>query len=130
MVLFLILSLFVSIDCPHPSIDYLPPVHLGVEVNVGILLTDMDEVLLAAEVTASVLPDSHLWRLLPWVAPVEFQAITAAIRRDQFDFSGRGGLDQAMLTSLYVEALLTDSRLADQVWELWNAGDRRLRWAG
>ncbi len=27
----------------------------------------------------------------------------------------------AMFTRLYVEALLTDSRLADQVWELWNA---------
>ena len=27
-----------------------------------------------------------------------------------------------MLTRLYVEALLADSRLADQVWELWNAG--------
>ena len=27
-----------------------------------------------------------------------------------------------MLTELYIEALLTDSRLADQVWELWNAG--------
>ena len=27
-----------------------------------------------------------------------------------------------MLTRLYVEALLTDSELADQVWELWNAG--------
>ena len=29
---------------------------------------------------------------------------------------------QAMLTSLYVEALLADPDLADQVWELWNAG--------
>ena len=29
---------------------------------------------------------------------------------------------RTMLTRLYVEALLTDSRLADQVWELWNAG--------
>ena len=27
-----------------------------------------------------------------------------------------------MLTRLYIEALLTDSKLADQVWELWNAG--------
>ena len=28
----------------------------------------------------------------------------------------------AMLTRLYVEALLADPDLADQVWELWNAG--------
>ena len=28
----------------------------------------------------------------------------------------------AMLTRLYVEALLNDPDLADQVWELWNAG--------
>ena len=27
-----------------------------------------------------------------------------------------------MLTRLYVEALLQDEALADQVWELWNAG--------
>lgn len=27
-----------------------------------------------------------------------------------------------MLTRLYVEALLADKELADQVWELWNAG--------
>ena len=27
-----------------------------------------------------------------------------------------------MLTRLYIEALLTDSKLADQVWELWDAG--------
>ena len=27
-----------------------------------------------------------------------------------------------MLTRLYVEALLRDESLADQVWELWNAG--------
>ena len=27
-----------------------------------------------------------------------------------------------MLTELYVEALLTDSKLADQVWEAWDAG--------
>ena len=27
-----------------------------------------------------------------------------------------------MLIDLYVEALLIDSRLADQVWDLWNAG--------
>ena len=29
---------------------------------------------------------------------------------------------RTMFTRLYVEALLTDSVLADQVWELWNAG--------
>ena len=28
-----------------------------------------------------------------------------------------------MLTELYIEALLADENLADQVWELWNAGD-------
>ena len=27
-----------------------------------------------------------------------------------------------MLTELYIEALLADKDLADQVWELWNAG--------
>ena len=27
-----------------------------------------------------------------------------------------------MLTVLYVEALLTDSKMADQVWALWDAG--------
>ena len=27
-----------------------------------------------------------------------------------------------MITSLYVDALLADEFLADQVWELWNAG--------
>ncbi len=26
-----------------------------------------------------------------------------------------------MLTETYIEALLIDSKLADQVWELWNA---------
>ena len=29
---------------------------------------------------------------------------------------------QLMLTRLYVEALLADTDLANQVWELWNAG--------
>ena len=28
----------------------------------------------------------------------------------------------AMLISIYVEALLTDPKVADQVWELWNIG--------
>ncbi len=28
-----------------------------------------------------------------------------------------------MLTELYIEALLGYEALADQVWELWNAGD-------
>ena len=27
-----------------------------------------------------------------------------------------------MLTEIYVEALLVDEGLADQVWEVWNAG--------
>jgi hypothetical protein len=29
---------------------------------------------------------------------------------------------QVMLTETYMEALLVDEALADQVWELWNAG--------
>jgi hypothetical protein len=28
-----------------------------------------------------------------------------------------------MLTEAYVEALLADEELADQVWELWNVGE-------
>jgi len=28
-----------------------------------------------------------------------------------------------MLTEIYVEALLVDEELADQVWEAWNKGD-------
>ena len=27
-----------------------------------------------------------------------------------------------MLTEIYIEALLADEAMADQVWELWNAG--------
>ncbi len=27
-----------------------------------------------------------------------------------------------MLTEIYIEALLVDEELADQVWELWNIG--------
>ena len=27
-----------------------------------------------------------------------------------------------MLTEIYIEAILTDSELADEVWELWHAG--------
>ena len=33
-----------------------------------------------------------------------------------------GGHPQAILTDIYIEALLVDEELADQVWELWNAG--------
>jgi len=29
---------------------------------------------------------------------------------------------QAMLTEIYIEALLVDEELADQVWELWDVG--------
>ncbi len=29
----------------------------------------------------------------------------------------------AMLTEIYIEALLVDEELADQVWEAWNAGE-------
>ncbi len=28
-----------------------------------------------------------------------------------------------MLTEVYIEALLVDEELADQVWEAWNAGE-------
>ncbi len=28
-----------------------------------------------------------------------------------------------MLTEIYIEALLVDEELADQVWELWNGGE-------
>ncbi len=28
-----------------------------------------------------------------------------------------------MLTEIYIEALLVDEELADQVWEAWDAGD-------
>ena len=28
-----------------------------------------------------------------------------------------------MLTEIYIEALLVDEKLADQVWEAWNAGE-------
>ena len=37
-----------------------------------------------------------------------------------------------MLTELYIEALLVDADLADQVWELWDAGlipDNLAAWA-
>ena len=34
----------------------------------------------------------------------------------------REGNILAMFTRLYIEALLADECLADQVWELWNAG--------
>ena len=37
-----------------------------------------------------------------------------------------------MLTELYIEALLVDEDLADQVWELWNVGvitDQQAAWA-
>ena len=37
-----------------------------------------------------------------------------------------------MLTEIYIEALLVDEELADQVWEAWNAGlipDEVAAWA-
>ncbi len=37
-----------------------------------------------------------------------------------------------MLTEIYIEALLVDGELADQVWELWNVGvitDDLVAWA-
>ena len=35
-----------------------------------------------------------------------------------------------MLTEIYIEALLIDAELADQVWEAWNAGeiDDQIAW--
>ncbi len=33
------------------------------------------------------------------------------------------GHPQAMLTEIYIEALLVDEELADQVWEAWDAGE-------
>ncbi len=33
------------------------------------------------------------------------------------------GHHQTMLTEIYVEALLVDEELADQVWEEWEAGE-------
>ncbi len=38
-----------------------------------------------------------------------------------------------MLTEIYVEALVADEQLADQVWEAWDGGevdDRTARWVG
>ena len=32
------------------------------------------------------------------------------------------GHPQPMLTELYIEALLVDEKLADQVWYMWDAG--------
>ncbi len=37
-----------------------------------------------------------------------------------------------MLTETYIEAILTDSKLADEVWELWDVGvitDEMAAWA-
>ncbi len=33
------------------------------------------------------------------------------------------GHPQAMLTEIYIEALLVDEELADQVWDAWGAGE-------
>ncbi len=33
------------------------------------------------------------------------------------------GHPKAMLTEIYIEALLADEKLADQVWEAWDAGE-------
>ena len=37
--------------------------------------------------------------------------------------SRRIGHSQAMLTEIYIEALLVDEELADQVWEAWDVGE-------
>ncbi len=34
-----------------------------------------------------------------------------------------------MLTDIYIEALLVDEKLADQVWEGWDAGEISTYWA-
>ncbi|VUX56282.1 protein of unknown function [uncultured Woeseiaceae bacterium] len=36
---------------------------------------------------------------------------------------------QAMLTRIYIEALLVDEDLADQVWEAWDKGEISDSWA-
>ncbi len=36
---------------------------------------------------------------------------------------GRDGLNTLMLTEIYIEALLVDEELADQVWETWHNGE-------
>ena len=33
-----------------------------------------------------------------------------------------------MLTEIYIEALLVDEKLADWVWEAWDAGLLRMKW--
>ena len=40
------------------------------------------------------------------------------------------GHPQAMLTDIYIEALLVDEEQADQVWEAWDEGeiDDRMAW--
>ena len=35
----------------------------------------------------------------------------------------RAGHPLAMLTEIYIEALLVDEELADQVWEVWDKGE-------
>ncbi len=44
----------------------------------------------------------------------------------------RAGHPQAMFTETYIEALLVDEELADQVWEAWDKGeiDNRGAWLG
>ncbi len=40
------------------------------------------------------------------------------------------GHSQAMLTEIYIKALLVDEDLADQVWEAWDKGEISDLWAG
>jgi len=35
-----------------------------------------------------------------------------------------------MLTEIYIEALLVDEELADQVWEAWDVGEIMISWLG
>jgi hypothetical protein len=35
-----------------------------------------------------------------------------------------------MLTEIYIEALLVNEELADQVWEAWDKGRLMIRWRG
>jgi len=37
-------------------------------------------------------------------------------------FGLEAGHSQAMLTEIYIEALLVDEELADQVWQMWTSG--------
>jgi hypothetical protein len=50
---------------------------------------------------------------------VSFSIICPVIRAGEMS---RRNDNLPMLTNIYIEALLVDERLADQVWELWRTG--------